>query len=365
METFTVHVPDAALDDARARLAATRWLSDEGHGESAGPSLDFARKLATHWLERFDWRSLEARINARPNFIGDIEGLRLHTIHRRSSRADAVPLLLIHGWPSSFLEFLDICDTLAEPEGDAPAFHVIIPSLPGYGFSATRPGISPRRVAAIFLELMTHLGHKRFIVQGANWGSTIGTIMAREAPGRLIGLHLNSVNATPPDEALELDSADQALADRYVTLLGAPHFNLLSKAPLGAAHALNDSPAGLAAWMGEWLRDWADPNLPGNPGLGLDWLVGSAALAWFTGTAGSSAMIYREALLDPVAPGFVETPTAVAAFARELVLAPRSWAERQYNIVRWTRYESGGHFAAVEVPEVFVSDIRVFAAMLR
>jgi epoxide hydrolase len=365
MKAFEVRIPETALEDVQARLRATRWLSDDGYGDSAGASLRFASELATYWLACFDWRALERQINGQPNFVTDIDGLRIHTIHRRSSRPDAIPLLLIHGWPSSFLEFLGVCEALAEPEGDGPAFHVIAPSLPGYGFSTTRPGISPRRIAAIFLELMTRLGHDRFIVQGANWGSTIGTIMAREAPERLIGLHLNSVNATPPDEPTALDPADQLLADKYLTLLGAPHFNLLSKAPQSITHALNDSPAGLAAWVGDRLCDWADPDLPENPGVDPDWIIGTAALTWFTGTAGTSAMLYREAMLDPVAPGFVGTPTAVAAFANELVLAPRKWAERHYNIVRWKRYERGGHFAAVEVPEVFLADVRSFAAMLR
>lgn len=364
MEPFEIHIADAALDDVRARLKATRWLTEDGYGENAGASLVFASELATYWFGCFDWRALEARINAQPNFITEIDGLRIHTIHRRSSRPDAVPLLLIHGWPSSFLEFLGVCEALAEPQGDGPAFHVIVPSLPGYGFSTTRPGTSPRRIASLFLALMTRLGHDRFIVQGANWGSTIGTVMAQEAPERVIGLHVNSVNAVPPAEPLPLSPEDQALADRYVTLPGAPHFNLLSKAPLGLAHALNDSPAGLAAWMGERLRDWADAGLPGNPALDPEWIVGNAALAWFTSTAATSAMLYREAVLDPAPPARVEVPVAVAAFARELVLAPRAWAERHYNIVRWTRYAQGGHFAAVEVPEAFVGDIRQFAASL-
>lgn len=365
MEPFEIHIPDAALDDVRTRLKATRWLTEDGYGEDAGASLVFASELATYWCGCFDWRELEAQINAQPNFITEIDGLQIHTVHRRSSRPDAVPLLLIHGWPSSFLEFLGICDALAEPDDGQPAFHVIVPSLPGYGFSTTRPGTSPRRIAALFLELMSRLGHDRFIVQGANWGSTIGTVMAQDAPERVIGLHLNSVNAIPPAEPMPLDPGDQALADRYVTLLDAPHFNLLSKAPLGIAHALNDSPAGLAAWMGERLRDWADPDVHDNPGLDPEWIVGNAALAWFTTTAATSSMLYREAVLDPAPPARVDVPTAVAAFAKELVLAPRAWAERQYNIVRWTSHQAGGHFPAVEVPDAFVEDVRQFAATLR
>lgn len=367
MQAFTISISDEALGDTAARLAATRWIADTYPGdEQSGASLAFARQLTHYWHHRFDWRALEARINRQPQVLAEVDGVQLHAVHRRSPRSDAVPLLLIHGWPSSFLEFLDICDALAEPEAGRPAFHLIIPSLPGYGFSATRLGMSPRRIAALFAELMERLGYPRYIVQGGNWGSTIGTEMARRYPERLIGLHLNSVNGSPPpaDSDIVLSADDQTLAHRYATLLSAPHFNLLAQAPLGIAHALNDSPAGLAAFLGERLRDWADPDLPGNPGLSFDWIVGTSALYWFTGTAGTAAMLYREALRDPAPESYVTVPTAVAHFARELVIIPRPWAELHYNIVQWRRFESGGHFAAVEVPECFIADLQHFARHL-
>jgi len=366
LRPFTVRIDDAALEDTARRLAATRWLDDRPAPPASGATLGFARSLCDHWRHRFDWRALEDRINRHDNVIVDIEGLEIHALVQRSSRADAVPLLLVHGWPSSFLEFLDVCQALAEPEGEGPAFHVVAPSLPGYGFSTTRPGISPRRIAAIFTALMHRLGHDRFIVQGGNWGSGIGTEMARQFPERVIGLHLNSVNGSPPPAAagVKLSSRDQALADSYVTLLSHPHFNLLTQAPLSIAHALNDSPAGLAAWIGEKLRDWADRTMPDNPGLAPDWMVATVALYWFTGSVASSHMLYREALLDPAPERFVTVPTAVAHFARETVIVPRSWAERHYRVVRWTEYDRGGHYAAVEVPDLFVDDLRGFASML-
>lgn len=365
MTPFSVHIPGDALTDVRRRLAATRWLDDTYAGDPAyGAGLPFARRLADHWLHRFDWRTTEARINRFAGFRTAIDGLDLHFVHHRSEQADATPLLLLHGWPSSFLEFLEVAEPLAAPEGDAPAFHVIVPSLPGYGFSGTRPGMSPRRIAGILADLMARLGYERFLVQGGNWGSSIGTIMARLRPERVIGLHLNSVNGSPPPEPMTLSAADQARADRYATLLSAPHFNLLSQAPLSTAHALNDSPAGLAAWIGAWLHDWADHALPGNPGLELDWIVANAALYWFTGTVGTAAALYREALRDPVPEARVEVPTAVAAFARELVLIPRPWAERHYAIVQWTEHDRGGHYAAIEVPDLFVADLRAFACRL-
>ena len=366
MQPFRVEMSNEALEDALRRLRATRWLDGPSAAAAdSGIALDFVQRHCAWWQDEFDWRALEARINRQPNFLIGIDGLKLHCIHRRSSRADAIPLMLIHGWPTSFLEFLDICDALAEPESDGPAFHVVVPSLPGYGFSQTRPGTSPRRIARLFAQMMQQLGHQRYIVQGGNWGSSIGTQMARDHPDRVIGLHLNSLNARPPaGDAPPLSAQDQALADIYATLLAAPHFNLLSQTPLTIAHAMNDSPAGLLAWIGEKLQIWADGTLPGNPGLASDWIVGTTALYWLTGTCASSAALYREAVRDPAPERRVAVPTAIAHFAHELVMAPRAWAEPVYNIVRWRRYEQGGHYPAVEVPELFLDDIRQFAAGL-
>lgn len=365
MESFSIHVPQAEVDDLRRRLEQTRWLEPTyGDDPAYGASPAFVRSLVGHWLHRFDWRAVEERINAIPNIVTKIEGLRIHALHLRSANPDAVPLILIHGWPSSFLEFLDIAAALAAPSDGGPAFHVVVPSIPGYGFSQTRPGISPRFTAEIFAELMTRLGHDRFMIQGANWGSTIATIMARRFPERVLGLHLNSLNGSPPSEPVALTEPEQAMAERYGTLLSYPHFNLVSQAPVSIAHALNDSPAGLAAWMGEKLRDWADPCLPGNPGLDPDWILSNAALYWFTGTSASAAALYREAVLDTVPEAFVAVPTAVAAFARELVLIPRPWAEKHYDIVQWNSFDRGGHFAAIEVPHLFIEDLRDFARLL-
>jgi epoxide hydrolase len=366
MQPFEVCVSDDALDDLRRRLRDTRWLEESRTGGSeTGIGLDFVQRHCAYWLEEFDWRAVEARINHQPNFLVEVDGLKLHCIHHRSIRADALPLILIHGWPTSFLEFLDICDALTEPEDGGPAFHVVVPSLPGHGFSETRPGISPRRIAALFAGLMQQLGHERYIVQGGNWGSSIGTEMARAYPERVIGLHLNSLNGRPPEgEAPPLSPEDQALADIYITLLGAPHFNLLSRTPLTVAHALNDSPAGLLAWIGEKLEIWADRTLPGNPGLGSEWIVSTTALYWLTGTAATAGNLYREAVLDPAPERRVTVPTGIAHFAHELVMAPRAWAEPAYNIVSWQRYEQGGHYPALEVPELFLDEIRQFAASL-
>lgn len=367
MRGFRVEIAEEALEDLQARLRATRWIGDAIRDEPGyGASLGFVQGLCMRWMDHFDWRGVEARINALPGWLAELDGLDLHFIHCPSPRPDAVPLLLIHGWPSSVLEFVDVARTLAEPAADEPAFHVVIPSLPGYGFSQTRPGVSPRRIAAMFADLMTRIGYPRFLVQGGNWGSSIGTEMAREWPERVIGLHLNAVNASPPPvgEAAPLSPEDHALADVYSRLLAYPHFNLLAQAPLSTAHALNDSPAGLAGWIGEKLRDWADTALPGNPGLAPDWMLATIALYWLTGTIGSSSALYREAVRDPAPERFVTVPTAVLHLAAETVIAPRAWAERHYHIVRWSRHERGGHYAAIEVPDIFVEDVRSFTRML-
>lgn len=365
MREFEVSIGQEQLDDLQGRLDRTRWLEgpladDPDYGSTAS----FVKAHCAYWRDRFDWRALEVRINAQPNFIAAIDGLDIHFIHRRSSRSDAIPLILMHGWPTSFLEFLDICEALAEPAGGLPAFHVVIPSLPGYGFSQTRAGTSPRKIARIFADLMATLGYERYLIQGGNWGSGIGTEMARDWPDRIMGLHLNSLNGTALPDCPVLSPADQALADKYATLLSAPHFNLVAQSPLSIAHALNDSPAGSLAWHGRWLHEWADKGLAGNPGLSSDWIVGTAALYWLTGTAGTAAALYREAILDPVPPRYVSVPTAVAHFHRELVMIPRPWAEHHYNIVRWTAPQSGGHYPAIEVPQIFVEDVRGFAAEL-
>jgi len=365
MREFEVRIEQSQLDDMQRRLEATRWL--EGNLTDApdyGATLGFVRQHCDYWRDSFDWRALEARINSQPNFLASINGLDIHFIHRRSSSKDAIPIILMHGWPTSFLEFLEICDALAEPAEGKPAFHVVVPSLPGYGFSETRPGTSPRRIAHIFAELMAKLGYERYLIQGGNWGSGIGTEMAREWPARVIGLHLNSINGTAPPSNPALSPDDEALADTYRTLLSAPHFNLVAQSPLSIAHALNDSPAGTLAWHGQWLQAWADAELADNPGLVSEWIVGNSALYWLTGTAASAAMLYREAVQDPAPERFVTVPTAVAHFVKELVVIPRPWAEHHYNIARWTKIDRGGHYPAIEVPDLFIEDVRTFAAEL-
>ena len=367
---YRLHVDDAALADLDRRLAGTRFLDDMPAGDvfggdaRYGASVPFTRGLVEHWRGAFDWRALERRINRQPQVLCDIDGVQVHAIHRRSARADAMPLVLLHGWPSSILEFVDICDALADPPAHCPAFHVVVPSLPGYGLSTTRLGLGPQPMAALLRQLMERLGYERYIVQGGNWGSVVGTEMARQAPDAVAGLHLNSTNGSAPPGHAAVDEREASWLARQQPPASYPHFVLYSRSPASMAHALNDSPAGLAAWLGLWLRGWADTAWPDNPGLSADWLVGTAAFYWLTGCVATSAMLYWEMVANPPAERFVDVPTAVFLPEHEMVRIPRSWAEHHYRIVRWTLWPRGGHFPAIEIADAFVGDLCAFAAEL-
>jgi microsomal epoxide hydrolase len=361
VEAFTFAAPDAALEDLAARLAATRWFDDVFDDDARfGPGRSFVRGLCADWA-RFDWRTLEARLNREPQIVTEIDGLRLHAIHRRSSRPDALPLLLLHGWPSSPMEFLDLVAPLAEPPAGQPTFHVVAPFLPGYGLSTTRPGVSAQRTAALLFELMDRLGYNRFLIQGGNWGALIGAEMARERPERLIGLHLNSVNGRAPADrdALPVTAEEQAALERAPLPADQAHFLLLSQTPASLAPSLNDSPAGLAAFLGDKFAAWSDPRCDG-PRF-RDFVLGTLSLYWLTSCTASSGLYYFEFARDPPTERYVAVPTAAAVFPEEIVRLPRAWAERCYNIVQWTLHDRGGHFPAVEAPEAFVGDVRAFA----
>lgn len=364
IQPFKVAIPQSALDDVAGRLRTTRWMEDVVGGDPRyGASTAFVKGLCDHWLDHFDWRALEARINAEPNVLVEVDGLTIHAIHRRSSRDDAIPLILMHGWPSSFLEFLDIIPTLAEPPANQPAFHVVVASLPGNAWSTVRPDVTVQQTAKLMAGLMDKLGYDRFLVQGGNWGSPIGTEMARQFPERVIGLHVNSINGSPPpDGEIVALTEEEAQWIKRPHATAVPHFAVLSQQPFTVSHAFNDSPAGLAAWVGEKLRDWVD-NRHG-PGVSPDWVVGTIALFWFTGTIGSSSLLYYELVHRGWPESYVGVPTAMVVFSEEFVRIPQAWAARHYNIVRWTLVDRGGHFPATEVPELFAADLRAFASQV-
>ena len=371
IQPFELRISDEALADLKARLKATRWITDGfGADWAYGATLPFVRQLCDHWLNRFDWRALEARINQEPNITTAIDGLTLHSVHRRSTRPDAVPLLLIHGWPGSFLEFMDLYAPLAEPPPGEPAFHVITPSLPGYGLSGipTQPGVTPSYIADLLAEMMQRLGYPRFMLQGGDWGSMVATEIARRHPERCLGLHLNMVAGSPPPESKSSDLSPEEqgwVADfkRFQTELSG-YFAIQSTKPATPAHALNDSPAGLAAWIGEKFYYWTDHQGQEDLTLPLDKLIGNIALYWFSGTIGASMRLYYEMMHAPSEERFVTVPTAGAIFPKELIKMPRPWAEKRYNIAQWSVFDRGGHFAAMEAPDLLVGDIRRFTRTL-
>jgi microsomal epoxide hydrolase len=362
---FEANIPQAALDDLTARLDATRWFADVyADDPKYGATRSFIRELCDRWRNGFDWRALEARINRETNVVTEIDGLRIHAVHRRSERPDAIPILMTHGWPSCFLEFLDLYEPLSAPPPGEPAFHVVTPSLPGYGFSTTRAGVTAQQTAGLFVELMARLGYPRFIAQGGDWGFLVSTEIARQFPERLIGLHLNLVNGSAPPDAdrIPVTPEEQAWVADAGKYLSFPHLVLQSQTPASVAYAFNDSPAGLATWIGEKLLAWTD-NRAGRA-LSLDRMLGVIALYWLTETIAPSFMLYTGFVHDPPTEKYVTVPTAGAIFPKEQVKIPRGWAERHFNIVQWNLFDRGGHFAAMEVPDLLVEDVRRFARLL-
>ncbi|MCC3761845.1 epoxide hydrolase 1 [Glycomyces sp. TRM65418] len=414
---FRIDVPQAVLDDLAERLDRTRWAPEvPGAGWSRGVPVEYLRGLADHWREGFDWRAQEAQMNRFPQYTTEIDGQTIHFAHVRSPEPDAVPLMLVHGWPSSFADFLEAAGPLSDPRahgGDpAQAFHVVIPSLPGFGFSTplSGPGWNAERIAKAFGALMTRLGYERYGVQGGDIGGWVAPEMGKQEPERVIGVHTNALLTFPvgaEGEMEELDEGDrarwkamQAFNDGYLQIQG--------KSPQTLAYALHDSPVGQLAWMAEKFAAWTDAP-EGESAFDPDRMLAFVSLYWFTGTAGSAAQYYYEfvtasgwseewggedagAEWDAAAagtaardrdgeeagaesggwgggepggrgPGCGTVPTAVLRSRHDVAIRP--WAERDHNVVRWTEHERGGHFFAAERPEAFADDVRAFFAELQ
>ncbi|MEO3774475.1 epoxide hydrolase [Micromonospora sp. B9E7] len=370
---FRVEIPQTALDDLAARLDRTIWPADlPGAGDTYGMSDDRVRALADRWRNGFDWRAVEARLNAYPQFVTEIDGEQIHFLHVRSSRPDATALVLTHGWPGSVLEFLDVITPLAEPtDPDSPAFHVVVPSLPGFGFSGpTRSaGWNRFRTARAWAELMNRLGYDSYGAVGNDAGSMVAPELGRIDPERVLGVHVTQLFSFPsgdPAEFAELTEADQAALGHLQWFYENKFsFNQVhSQQPQTLAFGLADSPVGLLAWNAQLFDESLD----------ADFVLGNVALYWFTGTAASAIRFYWEdahADQQPAEPTTV--PTALAMFPGDFQ-SIRRFAERDHaNIVRWTAYESdvegrgdvGGHYAAHQATEVLVGDIREFFASLR
>jgi microsomal epoxide hydrolase len=379
-EPFRIEVADAALEDLRQRLARTRFPDEiPGSGWGYGTNLDYLRQLVAYWRDRYDWRAAEARLNRLPQFRARVGGLDIHYLHLRGKGPRPMPLVITHGWPGSFAEFLDVIGPLSDPAshgGDpADAFDLVIPSMPGYGFSGhpTEPGMDPERIAALWDELMLGLGYGRYGAQGGDWGSMVTTYLGFRHAAHVIGIHLNMVIAFPPDPANPTDGLTQ---DEVVALMKARQFmqdetgyqRIQGTKPQTLAYALNDSPAGLAAWIVEKFRTWSDCDGDVEKRFTKDQLLTNIMLYWLPETANSSCRLYCEAMRAgkfPPTDFKVEVPTACALFPGELFRPPRRWVEKVYRLERWTEMPSGGHFAAMEEPALLVDDVRAFFRGLR
>ncbi|MDR8408301.1 epoxide hydrolase [Nonomuraea sp. 3-1Str] len=367
---FRIDVPQSALDELARRLDAARWpdeLPDAGWDYGVAPG--HLRELAGYWRDGYDWRRQERRLNELPQYTTEIDGQNVHFAHVRSPEPNAVPLLVTHGWPSTVADFLDIVRPLTEPgEGGAPAFHLVLPSLPGFGFSGpTRErGWDVTRIARAWAELMRRLGYDRYIVQGGDFGSLISPEVARVAPEHVMGVHLNAmVTASTPAPGTsgltqeELAKA-RATAEKWRERSG--YATIQSTRPQTLAYALTDSPLGLLAWNLEWFVDY-DPSRAVQTPVDRDAILTNVTTFWLTRTAGSSMRLYKEAGAAFGGGPRPEAPTAVALFPGDSTI--RTLAERQYAIVRWTEYDRGGHFASLQAPDLLVEDVRAFARALQ
>ncbi|MBM7774563.1 pimeloyl-ACP methyl ester carboxylesterase [Actinokineospora baliensis] len=385
MQPFHIEIPQADLDDLRHRLATTRWPAEAPEpGWRRGVPVGYLKELAEHWRDEFDWRAAEARLNRYPQFRTEIDGTTVHLLHVRSPEPNALPLVLTHGWPGSIAEFLEVIDPLTNPRahgGDpADAFHLVIPSIPGFGFSPppTEPGWNAARVARAWATLMQRLGYDRYAAQGGDAGSVITLELARHAPERVVGAHVNMLLTFPsgdPAELADLSEADQArlgrLAHFDTDLSG--YMKLQSTRPQTLAYALTDSPVGQLAWVVEKFHDWTDSAKAPEDAVDRDHMLTNVSLYWFTATAGSSAQHYYEGAdaLRPAAAGSeppppITVPVGVTVFPHDILVPLRRLADRDLpTITHWTEQDRGGHFAAMEQPGLLVDDIRAFFAAHR
>lgn len=381
VEPFEIHVGDDVLADLRARIRNTRWPPPApGPAWEQGTDLRYLQDLCAYWADGFDWRTQERRLNAVQHFLATVDGVRIHFVHERAPGGDGIPLILTHGWPSTFAEFLPLVPLLTRPHAhgiDGAAFDVVIPSLPGYGFSQRpdRTGVTTRWTATLWHRLMRGLGYERYGAQGGDFGAGVATFMALDEPAPMIGLHLHTLElspptgpGTPPLSAAERDYLEQV---RRWDDVERGYSEIQSTRPQTVGYGLTDSPAALAAWVLEKWRSWTDSGGDLDRRFGRDPLLTFVTLFWVTRSITSSLRDYFDQRWSPDArlrPGdVVEVPTAFALFRDHFVaegVPPREWVERLYRLRRWTPMPRGGHFAPVEEPELLARDIAEFFADL-
>ena len=380
IEPFALHVPETQLTDLHDRLSRTRWPDAETVNDtSQGPPLAKVRALVDHWRDNYDWRRCETMLNGLGQHRSEIDGLGVHFLHVRSPQPDAMPLLMTHGWPGSVLEFRDVIGPLTDPvahggqAGDA--FHLVIPSLPGFGFSdkPTAPGWNIGRTAAAWTALMDRLGYARWGAQGGDWGAAITTALGYMAPTGLAGVHLNMVMFQPSaEERAQATPQEQAMleaAQRYEQQYSG-YYKLQNTRPQSIGFSLADSPVGLAAWIYALFQDVSDSR--GNPErvFTLDQMLDDIMLYWLPNTGASSARLYWEGMQEMMKGGMpsspMQTPIGISMFPGEQMRLSRRWAEKRFaNLVHFNELDRGGHFAAMEQPELFVEEVRATFCSLR
>jgi epoxide hydrolase len=379
---FRIEIPDADLRDLRERLDRIRWPEDETVEDwSQGAPLAYLRELCGYWAAEYDWRATEARLNALPQYRTEIDGLGIHFIHQRSPHPDALPLVITHGWPGSIIEFMKVIGPLADPTahgGDAgDAFHVVCPALPGYGFSdkPARPGWNVERIARAWTRLMAQLGYERYGAQGSDWGTSISASIGQQDSEQVAGIHLTPPLA-PPDPATLDDPTEReraALASlEHSREWDSGYSQEHATRPQTIGYALVDSPAGLCAWIIEKFWAWTDCEGHPENALSRDELLDNLMMYWLPGTGASSARLYWESIRQvnewiagPIR-DTVAAPTGCSIFPKEIQRPSRRWAERRFTNIRyWNELDRGGHFAAFEQPELFVSEVRSFFRLVR
>ncbi|MGY2734683.1 epoxide hydrolase family protein [Sphingomonas sp. UYP23] len=378
---FEIRISDDKIDDLHRRLNGIRWPEGfGGDGWGDGASLTFMKRLVDHWLHRFDWRSQETRLNRLPNMMTTVDGQGIHFVHQRGLGPSPMPIVVTHGWPGSFVEMEQLIPLLADPAangGDpADAFHVVVPSLPGYGFSPapSEPGIGSREIAGLWTRLMAELGYDRFGAQGGDIGAGVSAWLARLVPGATIGIHLNYIPGSyrPPIGGTmpAISTEEQAFLDHTASWSAAEgaYAALQGTKPQTLAFSLTDSPLGLAAWITEKVRSWSDCGGDVESVISLDTLLTDISLYWFGNALPASLRLYKENRQQPLVFRMgerVSPPVGVALFPRELPMPPRSWVERVFDVTRWTTMPVGGHFAALEQPHLLAEEIRAFFRPLR
>ncbi|GAB2606793.1 epoxide hydrolase family protein [Kribbella endophytica] len=353
IKPFHINIPQADLDDLTDRLARTRWPNEVADaGWDYGFPLARLKELADYWRTSYDWRKHEAELNELPHFTTEIDHQNIHFLHIRSPKPDALPLILTHGWPGSFLEFLDMIEPLSQD------FHLVIPSIPGYGFSGPthERGWDTVHIASAWDELMNRLGYHQYGAQGGDFGAGISLALGGVAPDRVVGVHVNYLPTRPdPDVTLELSATDEARLAKIKHLMAnrPPYQALLASTPQTIGYALTDSPVGQLAWIAERFAQWTDPASP----IDDDRMLTDISLYWLTATAASSARLHHDAprRIEPCS-----VPVGIAVLPHDITQSVRPLAERRYQIVHWSELARGGHFAAMEVPDLLAEDVRAF-----